>query len=204
MTDPSPANHPDSDALPEDAPYIAATRHWLERAVIGLNLCPFARAPHVQGRIRYAVSHARDTDALLDDLCGELQSLAAADPADCETTLLIHPHVLGDFLDYNDFLDSVDAAVETLRLDGVLQVASFHPHYQFADSAPDDIENATNRSPYPTLHLLREASVERAAEAMTDPDEIYRRNIETLRRLGRAGWDALETGAPESSNRLPA
>ncbi len=178
---------------PEDAPTIDATRRWVERAVVGLNLCPFARAPFVQGRIRYAVSHARDTDALLDDLCGELQSLAAADPADCETTLLIHPHVLGDFLDYNDFLDSADAAVETLKLDGVLQVASFHPHYQFADSAPDDIENATNRSPYPTLHLLREASVERAAEAMTDPDEIYRRNIDTLRKLGRAGWDALDT-----------
>jgi hypothetical protein len=178
---------------PEDAPTIDATRRWVERAVVGLNLCPFARAPFVQGRIRYAVSHARDTDALLDDLCGELQSLAAADPADCETTLLIHPHVLGDFLDYNDFLDSADAAVETLKLDGVLQVASFHPHYQFADSAPDDIENATNRSPYPTLHLLREASVERAAEAMTDPDEIYRRNIDTLRELGRAGWDALDT-----------
>ncbi len=197
MTDPSPARHPDSDALPEDAPYIDATMRWLERAVIGLNLCPFARAPHIQGRIRYAVSHARDTDALLDDLCGELQSLAAADPADCETALLIHPHVLGDFLDYNDFLDSADAAVETLRLDGVLQVASFHPHYQFADSAPDDIENASNRSPYPTLHLLREASVERAAEAMTDPDEIYRRNIETLRKLGSAGWRALDVGAQE-------
>ena len=197
MTDPSPASHADSDALPEDAPYIDATTRWLERAVIGLNLCPFARAPHIQGRIRYAVSHARDTDALLDDLCGELQSLAAADPADCETALLIHPHVLGDFLDYNDFLDSADAAVETLRLDGVLQVASFHPHYQFADSAPDDIENASNRSPYPTLHLLREASVERAADALTDPDEIYRRNIETLRKLGSAGWRALDVGAQE-------
>jgi hypothetical protein len=186
---------------PEDAPYIDATRHWVERAVVGLNLCPFARAPFIQGRIRYAVSHARDTDALLDDLCGELQSLAAADAADCETTLLIHPHVLGDFLDYNDFLDVADAAVETLKLDGVLQVASFHPHYQFADTGPDDVENATNRSPFPTLHLLREASVERAAEAMSDPDEIYRRNIDTLRKLGPDGWKALDTGAPEAPHR---
>lgn len=181
----------------EDAPYIDATRRWVERAVVGLNLCPFARAPFIQGRIRYAVSHARDTDTLLDDLCGELQSLAAADAADCETTLLIHPHVLGDFLEYNDFLDVADAAVETLKLDGVLQVASFHPHYQFADTAPEDVENATNRSPYPTLHLLREASVERATEAMTDPDEIYRRNIETLRKLGREGWEKLGVGAAD-------
>ncbi|MGA0588109.1 DUF1415 domain-containing protein [Dyella sp. KRB-257] len=183
----------------EDAPYVEATRRWVARAVVGLNLCPFARAPFIQGRIRYAVSHARDTDALLDDLCGELQSLAAADAAECETTLLIHPHVLGDFLDYNDFLDVADAAVETLKLDGVLQVASFHPHYQFADTTPDDVENATNRSPFPTLHLLREASVERAAEAMSDPDEIYRRNIDTLRKLGPDGWKALGTGAPEAA-----
>ncbi len=185
---------------PEDALYVEATRRWVERAVVGLNLCPFARAPFIQGRIRYAVSHARDTDALLDDLCGELQSLAAADAADCETTLLIHPHVLGDFLDYNDFLDVADAAVETLKLDGVLQVASFHPHYQFADTGPEDVENATNRSPFPTLHLLREASVERAAEAMSDPDEIYRRNIDTLRKLGLDGWRALGTEAsPQES-----
>jgi uncharacterized protein len=184
---------------PQDAPYVEATRRWVERAVVGLNLCPFARASFIQGRIRYAVSHARDTDALLDDLAGELQSLAAADAAECETTLLIHPHVLGDFLDYNDFLDVADAAVETLRLDGVLQVASFHPHYQFADTAPDDVENATNRSPFPTLHLLREASVERAAEAMSDPDEIYRRNIDTLRKLGPDGWKALGTAAPEKA-----
>ena len=184
---------------PEDMPYIDATRHWVERAVVGLNLCPFARAPFIQGRIRYAVSHARDTDTLLDDLCGELQSLAAADAAECETTLLVHPHVLGDFLDYNDFLDVADAAVETLKLDGVLQVASFHPHYQFADTAPDDVENATNRSPFPTLHLLREASVERAAEAMSDPDEIYRRNIDTLRKLGVDGWKALGTVASDEA-----
>ncbi len=194
MIHPSPGSL-NADALPADAPYLDATTRWLERAVIGLNLCPFARAPHLQGRLRLRVSHARDTDTLLDDLCGELQSLAAADPADCETTLLIHPHVLGDFLDYNDFLDSADAAVETLKLDGVLQVASFHPQYQFAGTDAADIENASNRSPYPTLHLLREASVERAAEAMTDPDEIYRRNIETLRKLGSAGWTALDVGA---------
>jgi hypothetical protein len=176
---------------PEDLPYIEATRQWVERAVVGLNLCPFARAPLIQQKIRFAVSHARDTDTLLDDLCGELQSLAAADASDCETTLLIHPFVLGDFLDYNDFLDVADAAVETLGLEGDLQVASFHPLYQFADSAIDDIENFSNRSPYPTLHLLRESSVERAMDAMTDTDEIFRRNADTLKRLGPAGWQAL-------------
>lgn len=177
----------------QDAPYIKATARWLERAVVGLNLCPFARAPLVQRKIRFAVSHARDTDGLLDDLCGELQSLAAVDADECETTLLIHPHVLGDFLDYNDFLDTADAAIDTLKLDGILQVASFHPAYQFADSAPEDIENFSNRSPYPTLHLLREASVERAVAAMTDTGEIYRRNQRTLQQLGLAGWQALWT-----------
>ncbi|WP_266160077.1 DUF1415 domain-containing protein [Dyella silvatica] len=192
MTVPSSA-HPFITAgiQPDDLPYIEATRQWVERAVVGLNLCPFARAPLIQQKIRFVVSHARDNDSLLDDLCGELQSLAAAEANDCETTLLIHPFVLADFLDYNDFLDVADVAVDTLGLEGELQVASFHPLYQFADSAIDDIENFSNRSPYPTLHLLREASVERAMDAMTDTDEIFRRNADTLKRLGPEGWHAL-------------
>ena len=184
---------------PEDAPFIDATRRWVERAVVGLNLCPFARAPMVQQKIRYVVSQARDTDALLDDLLGELQSLNAVSAAECETTLLIHPHVLADFLDYNDFLDAADAAVETLGLLGELQVASFHPDYQFAGSEPEDVENFSNRSPYPTLHLLREASVERAMEAMTDTDSIYRQNVETLQKLGVDGWQALWVDGAESA-----
>ena len=191
MMDTPPPSDLNSDALPEDAPYIAATTRWLERAVIGLNLCPFARAPYVQRKLRFRVSHARDNDTLLDDLCGELQSLNALTPEECETGLLIHPFVLNDFLDYNDFLDVADAAVETLGLEGIWQVASFHPNYQFADSAADAIENFSNRSPYPTLHLLREASVERAMESMTDTDSIYRHNIETLQRLGKDGWAKL-------------
>lgn len=185
------ANDLNADALPGDAPYLDATTRWLERAVIGLNLCPFARAPQVQGKLRLRVSQARDTDALLDDLCSELQSLNALSPDECETGLLIHPFVLNDFLDYNDFLDVADAAVQTLGLEGEWQVASFHPQYQFADSEPDAIENFSNRSPWPTLHLLRESSIERAIEAMSDTDAIYRRNIETLQRLGTAGWQAL-------------
>lgn len=175
----------------DDLRVIAMTRAWLEHAVIGLNLCPFARAPLLLGRVRFRVSHAEDTDALLDDLCGELQSLHAADPVDCETTLLIHPRVLGDFLDYNDFLDSADAALDVLGLEGEVQVASFHPHYCFADAGPDDVDNATNRSPYPILHLLREASIERAIESIDDPEAIPRRNIETMQRLGREGWQSL-------------
>src|SRR4028119_1585700 len=174
-----------------DEEVIAQTRAWLEKAVIGLNLCPFARAPHIRNQIRYVVSDAQAPEALLADLIAELQTIAEADPEEIETTLLIHPQVLEDFLDYNDFLGIAEGVVEDLELDGVIQVASFHPHYQFADSAPDDIENYTNRSPYPTLHLLREASVERAVESVPDPAEIYERNIETMRRLGREGWRRL-------------
>jgi hypothetical protein len=173
---------------------IAATREWLERAVIGLNLCPFAKAVHVRDQVRYVVSDACDEQSLLADLLHELRGLADADPELVETTLLIHPHVLGDFLDYNDFLEVADAAVSELDLDGELQVASFHPDYRFADTTPDDIGNFSNRAPFPTLHLLREASVDRAVAAFPDAGSIYERNIDTLRRLGHAGWRALWSG----------
>ncbi|MEY8878958.1 MAG: DUF1415 domain-containing protein [Leptothrix sp. (in: b-proteobacteria)] len=174
-----------------DTPVIEATRLWLERAVIGLNLCPFAKAVHVKQQIRYVVSHADTPEALLEELVSELQLLAAADPQQVEMTLLMHPRVLQDFLDYNDFLELADAAVEQLDLGGVLQIASFHPDYQFAGSAPDDIENYTNRSPYPTLHLLREASIDQAVAAFPDAADIFERNIETVQRLGLAGWKKL-------------
>ena len=193
----TPANDLNADALPADLPYLSATTRWLERAVIGLNLCPFARAPHVQGKLRLRVSQAHDSDTLLDDLCSELQSLNALSPDDCETGLLIHPFVLNDFLDYNDFLDVADAAVQTLGLEGEWQVASFHPDYQFADSTPEAIENFSNRSPFPTLHLLRESSIERAMEQMTDTDAIYRRNMLTLQSLGNDGWQALWCEKPD-------
>jgi len=170
---------------------IDATRHWLEQAVIGLNLCPFARGVHLKGQIRWVESAARDAAMLRTDLIRELQFLADADPAVVDTTLLIHPHALGDFLDYNDFLDVADAAVEELGLAGVLQVASFHPDYRFADTAADDVGNLSNRSPYPTLHLLREDSIDRAVAAFPEAATIYERNIETLRRLGPGGWRAL-------------
>ena len=175
----------DSEAI------IAETTRWLERAVIGLNLCPFAKAVHVKGQIRYAVCNASTPEALLGELLQELQFLAATDPDLTDTTLLIHPFVLADFLDYNDFLETADAAITELKLDGEIQIASFHPHYRFANTAPDDISNYTNRSPYPTLHLLREVSVTRAVAAFADAGDIFERNIETMNRLGHAGWQAL-------------
>lgn len=179
--------------MEEKAAYeiVEATKTWLEKAVIGLNLCPFARSVYVRNQIRYAVSQAETPEALLADLNHELQTLASTDAEEIDTTLVIHPRVLTDFLDYNDFLDVADAAVADLGLEGEIQVASFHPRYQFAGTAPDDIENYTNRSPYPMLHLLREASVERAVETLSDPAEVYERNIETLRRLGHDGWRRL-------------
>jgi uncharacterized protein len=174
---------------------IAATRHWLEQAVIGLNLCPFARAVHVKEQIRWVESEARDARALLDDLVRELQFLAAADPATVDTTLLIHPYVLNEFLDYNDFLDVTDAALEELGVAGILQVASFHPNYRFEGTAADDAGNFSNRSPYPMLHLLRENSIARAVAAYPDAAAIYERNVETLRRLGADGWESLMSSA---------
>ena len=175
----------------QDEEVVAATRTWLERAVIGLNLCPFAKAVHLKNQIRYAVSAAQTPEDLLVDLIAELRTLQAADASEIETTLLVHPGVLGDFLDYNDFLEMADAAVAGEGLEGEIQVASFHPQYQFADTGPENIENYSNRSPYPTLHLLREASIARAVAAFPDASRIFERNIETLRRLGHDGWRRL-------------
>jgi hypothetical protein len=176
---------------PSEDEVVKATRDWLEKAVIGLNLCPFAKSVHLHDRIRYCVSAATSQAQLLEDLMAELRALDSADPAQCETTLLIHPRVLAEFLDYNAFLAQADDAVRELGLEGVLQVASFHPRYQFADAGADDIENYTNRSPYPMLHLLREASVERVVTTYPDTTDIYRKNIATLRALGHEGWRRL-------------
>jgi uncharacterized protein len=186
----SPANPIDAAAV------IAATRDWVEKAVIGLNLCPFAKAVHVKNQIRYVVSHAETSESLLEDLVTELQGLAAAEPSERDTTLLIHPSVLTDFLDYNDFLGFADDALVELGYEGDLQIASFHPQYQFAGTDIDDIDNYTNRSPYPCLHLLCEASIERAVAAFPDAAQIYDKNIETLRRLGYEGWRQLDLIKP--------
>ena len=170
---------------------IADTVRWLERAVIGLNLCPFAKAVHVKKQIRYVVSSAITPEELLKELINELEFLAETSAEKVDTTLLIHPYVLTDFLDYNDFLDVVDEALEELDLAGELQVASMHPHYQFADTQADDMENFTNRSPYPTLHLLRESSVDKAVAAFPEADQIFEKNIETMKKLGHEGWKKL-------------
>lgn len=180
---------PDSIAPAQQV--IAATRTWLEAAVIGLQLCPFAASPYLNDQVRYRVSAQRSRAGLLEELSQELQALQAADPLKCETTLLIHPQVLTDFHDYNDFLHECAAAVATLGLEGELQVASFHPFYRFAGSGARDIENYTNRSPYPMLHLLREASVTRAVASFPGIDDIGARNMETLRQLGHEGWRRL-------------
>ena len=172
---------------------IAATRQWLERAVIGLNLCPFAKAVHVKQQVRFVLSDASTPEALLEQLAEELLLLRDTPADEVDTTLLVHTDVLQDFLDYNDFLDNADAAVEALDLGGILQVASFDPDYQFAGTAPQDISNYTNRAPYPTLHLLREDSVSRAVAAFPEADSIVDRNIETLDRLGIEGWRKLFT-----------
>lgn len=173
---------------------VQDTRNWLERAVIGLNLCPFAKAVHVKGQVHYAVSEASDARQLLADLSAELDALVALDATERETTLLMVPNCLADFLDFNDFLARAEKLVRKRGLEGVVQLASFHPNYQFAGTDAGDIENFTNRSPYPTLHLLREVSIERAVDAFPEAEAIYEANIETLRGLGAEGWAALRVG----------
>lgn len=174
-----------------DPQELIATRRWLERAVIGLNLCPFAKAVYVKQQVRFALSDAELPEDLLEELAEELLRLRDTPADEIDTTLLVHPRVLTDFLDYNDFLDRVDALIEALDMDGELQVASFHPHYQFADSEADDPGNCTNRAPYPTLHLLREASLDKAVAAYPDADVIVERNLETMAKLGVDGFNKL-------------
>lgn len=169
----------------------STTRRWLERAVIGLNLCPFAKSVYVKNQVRIVVSDASTEGALLTQLGEELVALRDTSPDLVDTTLLVHPQVLSDFLDYNDFLDAADALLVELELDGDIQIASFHPQYQFEGNEPDDVENLTNRAPYPILHLLREDSVERAVAAYPEPDAIIERNINTVRELGHDGWQQL-------------
>lgn len=176
-------------------------RRWVDRAVIGLNLCPFAKAVQIKGQVRYAVSDATDAEGVLQDLEAELMLLSEADPEAVDTTLLILPEALPDFYDFNDFEELSERLLKRMRLVGDLQVATFHPQFQFAGTEPDDIENYTNRSPYPILHLLREDSIDRAVEAFPDAADIYEKNIETLRELGHEGWQRLMDEAPGKDRR---
>jgi len=182
--------------LPDDTLVLAALRAWLERAVIGLNLCPFAKGVYVKGQIHYAVSHATSNAQALDALRAELAALHAADAQTRDTTLLVFPGLWPEFLEFNAFLQDAQRALRRMRLEGVLQIASFHPFYQFADSAHDDPANNSNRAPYPTLHVLREDSIARAVESFADTDSIFENNRRTLHRLGHAGWDALHLAPP--------
>ena len=170
---------------------LAATRHWLEKAVIGLNLCPFAKAVYVKNQVRLVVSQARHADDLLEELDRELDLLVATPAEQIDTTLLIHPTLFDDFLDFNDFLEVAEGVLDEHGLDGVIQLASFHPQFQFDGSEPDDIGNYSNRAPFAMLHLLREESVERAVAAYPEADTIFEKNVETLERLGHEGWKAL-------------
>jgi uncharacterized protein len=175
----------------DDQRALRATQAWVEQAVIGLNLCPFAKAVQIKHLVRYVCSDSRGTAALRVALRTELQHLVDTPIDQLETTLLVHPWVLQDFLDYNDFLAEADALLADMGLEGTLQIASFHPQYRFAGTRADDIANATNRSPHPTLHLLREASVERAVAAFPEAESIFETNQRRLRALGPAGWAVL-------------
>jgi len=183
-----------SPPAPTDAAVLGATLEWLERAVIGLSLCPFAKAVHVKGQIRYCVSAARTPGEVLVELRRELAEFAQAEPDVVDTELVILPHVFADFFEYNMFLERADAELERLGLARDIQIASFHPDYRFGDLEPDDVANATNRSPFPMLHLLREASVTRAVSAFPEASRIFAKNIATLRALGHGGWQRVLTG----------
>jgi hypothetical protein len=179
-----------------DEEILASTRHWLEKAVIGLNLCPFAKAVYVKNQVRLVVSRARHADDLLEELDRELDLLVASPAEEIDTTLLIHATLFEDFLDFNDFLEVADGVVDEHGLVGVIQLASFHPRFQFDGTEPDDISNYTNRAPFAMLHLLREASVEKAVEAFPEAETIFEENIKTLEKLGHAGWKALGLQSP--------
>ena len=161
---------------------IRTTKNWLEKVVIGLNLCPFAKKELVKDRIRFAVSDSKTDEELLMELNSELEFIFAND--DVETTLLIMSNHLKDFYDYNQFLDLADALIEQMDFLGEFQIASFHPDYQFAETEIDDVENYTNRSPYPILHILREASLEKVIESYPDVEKIPESNIALLREMG--------------------
>jgi uncharacterized protein len=175
-----------------DDEVLTQSRHWLEKAVIGLNLCPFAKAVYVKNQVRLVVSHARHADDLLEELDRELDLLVATPAEEVDTTLLIHPTLFDDFLDFNDFLEVAEGVVDEHGLEGVVQLASFHPQFQFDGTEPDDISNYTNRAPFAILHLLREESVERAVAAFPEADAIFEQNIATLEKLGLDGWKALD------------
>ena len=191
------------DRPADDERRIVETRAWVRRAVIGLNLCPFAKAPEAKGRVRYVLSRAETPESLMRCVDAELAHLLAEPETRTETTLIVHPFVLTDFLAFNDFIGDVEDRIDTAGLDGFVQLATFHPRYRFAGTRDDDLGNATNRSPYPTLQLLRETSVDRAVAAFPDPEVIVEANLATLERLGSDGWAALERAWRNDAQEFP-
>lgn len=194
---------------PDSATVTDHTRQWLEKAVIGLNLCPFAKAPHVKNLVRISVSQARHLDGFLEDLDRELQLLGDTPADELETTLLVHPTLFPDFDTFNQMLDIADAAVVDNGLEGIVQIAPFHPDFQFEGTDSDDIGNYTNRSPYPTLHLIREDSIAKAAQAFPDASAIFERNISLLEKWDtKAGTSSifpaarLITAKPKHPNKI--
>ncbi len=184
-----------------DEQIIAVTRAWVEQAVIGLNLCPFANSVLRKNQIAFRVSHAQTTDALWQDLLAASETMLSTPAEQIDTLLLIHPWALSDFLEFNDFVGDVEALFDANGLSGVLQVASFHPDYQFAGVAADDPTNHTNHAPFPTLHLLREASLDQAIDSVPDTDAIVDHNLETMRRLGHDGWQAIQARIRRAADR---
>ena len=187
----------------DDAAVVTLTVKWLECAVIGLNLCPFAKSVHTKGQIHYVVTAATTHADLLEVLQYELNGLLAQEPTARDTTLLIAPGAFPDFLDFHDFLPECDRLLRRMKLDGTFQIASFHPQFQFAETAPEDITNYTNRAPFPILHLLREDSIDRGVKAFADPDAIFKKNMQTLQDLGVQGWDALGLQVPTGAGDMP-
>jgi hypothetical protein len=187
----------------DDSVAIDDTRQWVRRAVIGLNLCPFAKSVDVKDQVRYVVSHAQGVQALLEDLERELTVLHTSDPATHDTTLLIATRGFAEFLEFNDLLAYADRTLSSLGFEGLYQIASLHPQYQFAGTDEDDITNFTNRSPYPTLHLLREASIDRAVQAFPHAEAIFETNMRTMEKLGLAGWQALQVGPSGQDKDVP-
>lgn len=197
-----PASHRPTGRLPLNTmtrldAAVADTRRWLERAVVGLNLCPFAKAVVVKQQVHIAGTEAEDAAGILEDFARELDALLALDAAVRDTTLLVIPQGMDDFLTFHDLTARAGRLVRKRGLEGTIQVASFHPRFVFAGADEDDITNCTNRAPHPTLHLLREASLDRAVAAFPDAAAIYEANMDTLRRLGPEGWAALQVGASE-------
>lgn len=177
--------------LHDNETILRHTQTWLEKAIIGLNLCPFAKAPYVKNQVRIQISHAKHLDAFLQDLDNEIQLLLNTPAEEIETTLLIHPTLFPDFLLFNDMLDIADQAIVDNQAEGIIQIAPFHPDFQFADTEADEISNFTNRSPYPTLHLIRESSIDKATQAFPDAAVIFERNIALLQEMGHEGWEKL-------------